>query len=137
LTLLLFTSYETFQSYLLYAQIRAVQNVLFHSKLCSGSAHFIIVNNCLNTNIYSYSETSGGQSSNLYIMLLVFSTPVLIRHLWQLKTAVFLHWCLIRAILLQNLKRKVEFTQNSAIPSRRANSAKGHRQFLIGSLKDD
>ncbi len=25
-----------------------------------------IVNNCLNTNIYSYLETSGGQSSNLY-----------------------------------------------------------------------
>ncbi len=24
-----------------------------------------IVNNCLNTNIYSYLETSGGQSSNL------------------------------------------------------------------------
>ncbi len=24
------------------------------------------VNNCLNTNIYSYLETSGGQSSNLY-----------------------------------------------------------------------
>jgi hypothetical protein len=27
--------------------------------------------------------------------------PVLIRHLWQLKTVVFLHWCLIDAILLQ------------------------------------
>ncbi len=26
---------------------------------------FINVNNCLNTNIYSYLETSGGQSSNL------------------------------------------------------------------------
>jgi hypothetical protein len=25
------------------------------------------VNNCLNTNIYSYLETSGDQSSNLYI----------------------------------------------------------------------
>jgi hypothetical protein len=25
-----------------------------------------IVNNCLNTNIYSYLETSGGQSFNLY-----------------------------------------------------------------------
>jgi len=28
-------------------------------------------------------------------MLFIFSTPVLIRHLWQLKTVVFLHWCLI------------------------------------------
>jgi hypothetical protein len=25
------------------------------------------VNNCLNTNIYSYLETPGGQSSNLYL----------------------------------------------------------------------
>ncbi len=25
------------------------------------------VNNCLNTNTYSYLETSGGQSSNLYL----------------------------------------------------------------------
>jgi len=24
---------------------------------------------------------------------------VLIRHMWQLKTVVFLHWCLIRAVL--------------------------------------
>ncbi len=34
-------------------------------------------------------------------MLFIFSKPVLIRHLWQLKTAVFLHWCLICAVLLQ------------------------------------
>ncbi len=27
-------------------------------------------------------------------MLSIFSTPVFIRRLWQLKTAVFLHWCL-------------------------------------------
>ncbi len=25
------------------------------------------IKNCLNTNIYSYLETSGGQSSNLYL----------------------------------------------------------------------
>jgi hypothetical protein len=33
-------------------------------------------------------------------MLFIFSTIVLIRYLWQLKTVVFLHWCLICAILL-------------------------------------
>ncbi len=33
-------------------------------------------------------------------MLLIFSTPVLIRHLWQLETVHFLHWCIIRAVLL-------------------------------------
>ncbi len=31
-------------------------------------------------------------------MLFIFSTPVLIRHLWQLKTVVFLHQCLIHAL---------------------------------------
>ncbi len=34
-------------------------------------------------------------------MLFIFSTPVLIQHLWQLKTVVFLHWCLIHAVLLR------------------------------------
>ncbi len=33
-------------------------------------------------------------------MLFIFSTPVLIRHLWQLKTAAFLHRCLIHPVLL-------------------------------------
>jgi hypothetical protein len=32
-------------------------------------------------------------------MLFIFSMPVLIRHLWQLKTVGFLHWCLIHALL--------------------------------------
>ncbi len=33
-------------------------------------------------------------------MLFIFSTPMLIRHLWQLKTVVFLNWCLIHGVLL-------------------------------------
>ncbi len=33
-------------------------------------------------------------------MSFIFSTPVLIRHLWQLKKVVFLHWFLICALLL-------------------------------------
>jgi hypothetical protein len=41
------------------------------------------VKNCLNTNIYSYLQK-----------VLIFSTPVLIRHLR------LLHWCLIHAVLL-------------------------------------
>ncbi len=36
-------------------------------------------------------------SSNLHLNVVHFSTPVLIRHMWQLKTVVILHWCLIRA----------------------------------------
>jgi hypothetical protein len=58
------------------------------------------VNNCLDTNIYSYLETSGGQSSNLYLYVVHFFLHHLIRHLWHLKTVVFLHWCLIHAALL-------------------------------------
>jgi hypothetical protein len=39
--------------------------------------------------------------AQIYIKkLLIFSTPVFIRHLWQLKTVVFLHWSLIRVVLL-------------------------------------
>ncbi len=30
------------------------------------------VNNCFNTNIYSYLETSGGQRSNLYLNVVHF-----------------------------------------------------------------
>jgi hypothetical protein len=56
------------------------------------------VNNCLNTNIYSYLETSGGQRYYLYLKKFNFLTPVLIRHLWQLKTVVFQHWCLLRTV---------------------------------------
>jgi hypothetical protein len=60
-----------------------------------------IVSNCLNTNIHSYLETSGGQSSNLYLYVVhFFNTNVLIRHLLQLGTVVFLQWCLICAVLV-------------------------------------
>ena len=38
----------------------------------------------------------------IYILMFIFSTPVLIRHLWQLTTVVFLHWCLINAVLLDH-----------------------------------
>jgi hypothetical protein len=42
----------------------------------------------------------------IYIqMLFIFLTPVLIIHLWNLKTVVFLHWCLIRAVLLNQEKK--------------------------------
>jgi len=34
------------------------------------------VNNCLNTNVYSYLETSVGQSSNLYLNVHFFNTSV-------------------------------------------------------------
>jgi hypothetical protein len=43
----------------------------------------------ININIHSKLETSGGQSFIPYLNVVHFSTPVLIRHLWQLKTVVF------------------------------------------------
>jgi len=42
------------------------------SPLGNRTAHFKNVNNCLNTNIYSFFETSGGQSSNLYLEVVHF-----------------------------------------------------------------
>jgi hypothetical protein len=46
-------------------------------------------------------------SSNLYLNIVHFSTPVLIRQLWQLKNVVFLHWCLICTALLNNIHRAI------------------------------
>ncbi len=54
-------------------------------------------------------------------MLLIFSMPVLIRHLGQLKTVVLWHWCLIHAVLLAitirlGLKRlKVTYTPGAYV----------------------
>jgi hypothetical protein len=38
-------------------------------------------------------------------MLSIFSTPELIRHPWQLKTVVFLHWCLMCAVSLKEAQK--------------------------------
>ncbi len=40
--------------------------------LNNGTTCFKNVNNCLNTNIYSYLETSSGQSSNLFLNVVHF-----------------------------------------------------------------
>jgi hypothetical protein len=59
-------------------------------------------NNCLNTNMYFYLETSGGQSSDPYLNAVHFLTPELIKNMWQLKTAVFQHCFLISALPLNS-----------------------------------
>ncbi len=38
----------------------------------NGTAHLKNASNCMNTNIYSYLETSGGQSSNPYLNVVHF-----------------------------------------------------------------
>ncbi len=40
-------------------------------------------------------------------MLFIFSTPVLIRNLWQLKTFVFMLWYIIIAVLFLDLSNSV------------------------------
>jgi hypothetical protein len=49
----------------------------FEFVLLNGTARFKNLNNCLNTNIYSYLETSGGKSSNPYLNVVqYFNTSV-------------------------------------------------------------
>ncbi len=45
-------------------------------------------------------------------MLFIFSTSELIRNLWQLKTAVFLHWCLLRAVPFLKFQRVQNFAED-------------------------
>ncbi len=39
------------------------------ARCSNGTVHFKNVNNCLNTHINSYLETSGGQNYNLYLIV--------------------------------------------------------------------
>ncbi len=48
-------------------------------------------------------------------MLFIFSMPELFRNLWQLKTAVFLHWCLICAVPLNDLMKAIIAKKESRI----------------------
>jgi hypothetical protein len=55
-------------------------------------------------------------------MVFIFSTPELIRNLWQLKTAIFLHWCLICAVPLAfNLSNGVNNTREQSDQTIREN----------------
>jgi len=67
------------------------------------------VSNYLNTNICPNLETSGCRSSNLNFNDVPFSTPVLIIHMWQFNTVVFLHWCLICTVLFYSNVKSVNW----------------------------
>ncbi len=73
------------------------------------------VNNCLNTYIYYYLETSCSQSSNLYLDVVPFLTPALIRHLWQLKT-VFSCIGVKYALFYKNSGTQHDSTQHNDTP---------------------
>jgi hypothetical protein len=50
-------------------------------------------------------------------MLFIFSTTVLIRHLLQLKTVVFLHWCLICVVILNSASNTINWNTFPVVPS--------------------
>ncbi len=52
-------------------------------------------------------------------MLFIFSMPVLIRHKWQPKTVVLLHWCLLHGVpLRKEFHETATRTSDSAVMSR-------------------
>jgi hypothetical protein len=53
------------------------------------------VDNCLNIQLHSYLEKSGGQCSILYLNFVHFFNTS------ANKTVVLLHWCLVCAVLLE------------------------------------
>ncbi len=62
-----------FVSFVKSCNIFVYLKVFFSNKLDLMERHALKnVNNCLNTNIYSYLETSRGQSSNLYLNVVHF-----------------------------------------------------------------
>jgi hypothetical protein len=61
----------TIQTCVLIATIQ--EKFVYHPVYCSMEQHTLRnVNNHLNTNIYNYLETSGGQSSNQYLKVVHF-----------------------------------------------------------------
>jgi hypothetical protein len=73
-------------------------------------------------------------------MLFIFSTPVLIKHLRQFKTIVFLHWCLICALLFLKLPKikSLILTGEHNIYGRKPKSCLGRVfNFKLGSLTDN
>jgi hypothetical protein len=44
-----------------------------------------------------------GTKTLAYYEHFILLTPVLFRHLWQLQTVAFLHWCLKHAVLLTDV----------------------------------
>jgi hypothetical protein len=71
-----FKSKDTFVSPFLKIRKKVLKNgtSLRGAKIveANGTVRFKNVNNCLNTNIYSYLETSGGKSSNPYLNVVNF-----------------------------------------------------------------
>jgi hypothetical protein len=61
-------------------------------------------------------------------MLFMLSTPMLIRHLWKLKTVIFLHWCLIHALLLTKTFLRVGKTETKMVSMCIFQTERGERE---------
>ncbi len=77
------------------------------SRLNNGIARFKNVNNC-GIPTFPFTQRHLVVKTLIYIeMLFIFTTPVSIRHLCQLKTVVFLHGCLICTVQLTKILTKL------------------------------
>ncbi len=101
----------------------------------NGPVCYKNVNNCLNTNIFSCLEISGGLNYNLYLNVGLFSTPVWIRHLWQHETVVFLHWCLIRTVNHAKIFSRMMLRRMTLIKTLHINCDYQHNGKLIIILR--
>ncbi len=80
----------------------------------NGTAYFKKGKQLLELSSFN-SDISDGQNSNLNLNLVqFFSTTVLIRLLWELKTVASLHRCLMHALLLE--KNYVLLTWDIFVP---------------------
>jgi hypothetical protein len=64
--------HAVFPDTILYGLLLLLASFTGNIALQNGTERFKKVNNCLNTNIYSYLETPNGQSSNLYLFVVHF-----------------------------------------------------------------
>ncbi len=95
------TCYSLINYYIWFKCLIFISGILqISTKLPKGTAHLKNVNNCLNTNTYSYLETSCGQSSNQYINVVHFFSTSVNQILVAAKAVVFLQLCLICIVLL-------------------------------------
>ncbi len=73
------------------------------SRVVNGTTGFTNVNNYFNQHLLLPRDIWWSKF-NLYLNVVRFFNTTIIRHLWQIKTVVFLHCCLIHAALLQSCR---------------------------------
>ncbi len=64
-------------------------------------------------------------------MVFIFPKPMLIRHLWQLKAVVFLHWYIICAVLLLDISPGLKFVSKGPREPLTVHHSRGWLMTLI------